>query len=123
MPRKCCVGNCKGNYDSTNENVSTYVKSSDAHVRLHDTNRMPFSSVDDDRLTYMSDFAMTVNEMPGGKGWSRQMSLTSETKIAVVNWLKGLVDMIKYLLSDDHSYVLPGIFQSDRLEGEFGIYR
>ena len=31
--------------------------------------------------------------------------------------------MIKVLLSNDFKYVLPGIFQSDRLEGEFGVFR
>ena len=99
------------------------VKSRDAHTRLHDSNRMPFSSVDDDRLAYITDFAVAINEMLGGKGSNRRNSLTSETKTAVVNSFNGLTDVIKQLLSEDHSYVLPGIFQSDRLEGEFGIYR
>ena len=51
------------------------------------------------------------------------MSWTSETKVALVNSLNGLVEVITLLLSEGHSYVLRGIFQSDRLEGEFGVYR
>ncbi|XP_047146817.1 uncharacterized protein LOC124819347 isoform X1 [Hydra vulgaris] len=61
--------------------------------------------------------------MPGGKGWKRNKSFTSETKISFSNMLYGIVDLIRKLLNEDHQYVLPGIFQTDRLEGEFGIYR
>lgn len=99
------------------------VKSSNAHVRLNDNNRMPFTSADDDRLAYITDFAAAIHDMPGGRGWNRHNSFTSETKIALSNTLNGLASVIRHLLSEDHSYVLPGIFQSDRLEGEFGIYR
>ena len=42
------------------------LKSPEVHVRLHDANRMPLSSADDDRLAYMKDFATAVNEMPKG---------------------------------------------------------
>ena len=36
---------------------------------------------------------------------------------------EGLIALIKLLLSKGFKYVLPGTFQSDRLEGEFGVYR
>ena len=57
--------------------------------------------------------------MAGGKG----RSLTTETRDAFVRTLNGLVVLMQKLLKEDHAYVLPGMFQSDRLEGEFGIYR
>ena len=34
-----------------------------------------------------------------------------------------MVDLIKTLLSSGHKYFLPGKIQSDRVEGEFGLYR
>ena len=61
--------------------------------------------------------------MTGGKGVKRHCSLTSETRNAVVLTLQGIVHLIQHLLSLDHTYVLPGHFQSDRLEAEFGMYR
>ena len=65
---------------------------------------------DDDRLAYTTDFAAAIHDMPGGRGWNRHNSFTSETKIALSNTLNGLASAIRHL-------------QSDRLEGEFGIYR
>jgi len=62
-------------------------------------------------------------DMPGGKGFGRRTSLTSETRNAVVQTLQGMLYLVKYLLDGSHAYVLLGIFQSNRLEGEFGIYR
>ena len=51
------------------------------------------------------------------------MCLTEDTSYALHLTLKGIVALIKLLLTKGFTYVLPGIFQSDRLEGEFGIYR
>ena len=64
-----------------------------------------------------------VSEMPGGRGRCGNKSLTTETKDAFVNTMNGLVHLIRSLLAADHHYVLPGHFQTDRLEAEFGIYR
>ena len=54
----------------------------------------------------------------------RVRGLTGDTSNALHVTLLGLVDLIKVLL-DKHkySYVLPGKFSSDRIEGEFGICR
>ena len=99
------------------------IKRKDSDIRLNDVNRAPFLTTSDSRFDFMIDFANAINLMPGGKGWSRQMSLTSETKLAVANTVNGLVELMRLLLSEDHQYVLPGIFQTGRLEGEFGVYR
>ena len=53
----------------------------------------------------------------------RVMCLTTDTSNALHLTLNGLVSLIKFLLKNGFSYVLPGNFQSDRLEGESGIYR
>ena len=50
-------------------------------------------------------------------------ALTGDTSNALHVTLLGMVDLIKTLLQHGHKYVLPGKIQSDRVEGEFGIYR
>ncbi|XP_047144897.1 uncharacterized protein LOC124818302 [Hydra vulgaris] len=71
----------------------------------------------------MLAFADSVKAMPGGKSWKRNKSFTSETKKALSSTLYGIVHLVRKLLTEDHQCVLPGVFQTDRLEGEFGIYR
>jgi hypothetical protein len=99
------------------------IKSVDAHIHLNDPDRKPFTSIDDPRLSFLLEVADAVSKLHGGKGHSRTASFTSETKQALVSSLRGIVDLIKFLLNGGFQYVLPGLFQSDRLEGEFGIYR
>ena len=53
----------------------------------------------------------------------RVMCLTVDTSEALFITLNGISALIKLLLSKGFSYVLPGSYQSDRLEGEFGIFR
>ena len=51
-------------------------------------------------------------------------SLTNETRNALITTLNGLSEIAVNLLEDkSFKYVLLGFFQSDRLEGEFGVYR
>jgi len=99
------------------------IKRKGLHLRLNDPNRAPISDVNDPRLQELSDFAASVSTMSGGKGSTRVACLTTETKRAMSNTINGLIFLIRKLLTSDHSYVLPGIFQTDSLEGEFGIYR
>ena len=49
--------------------------------------------------------------------------LTVDTSNALFITLTGISGLIKLLLSKGFNYVLPGTFQSDRLEGEFGVFR
>ena len=50
-------------------------------------------------------------------------SLPSDTSNALHRTLTGIVALIKLKLDIGFSSVLPGKVQSDRIEGEFGIYR
>ena len=52
----------------------------------------------------------------------RVMCLTADTSNALIT-LEGISALIKLLLSKGFKYILPGTIQSDRLEGEFGLYR
>ena len=92
-------------------------------LHLNDPDRIPFSCVNDHRLTFLTNFAQAIQKMPGGESFSRTSSLTSETKESLCSTILGLVALAKYLLANGHSYVLMGHFQTDRLEAEFGVYR
>lgn len=62
--------------------------------------------------------------MRGGRGKARRRCFTSETRLAIIKTIDGLFSVSKYLLENKRfNYVMLGHFQSDRLEGEFGIYR
>ncbi|XP_047140823.1 uncharacterized protein LOC124815934 [Hydra vulgaris] len=99
------------------------IKQKGMDIRLNDPNRASYKNVNEKRLQEILTFAEAVAKMPGGKGWKRNKSFTSETKISLSNMLYGIVDLIRKLLNENHHYILPGIFQTDRLEGELGIYR
>ena len=92
---------------------------------LNDKNRYPFESVDDVRFQNILNIAEKFKEMNTSltSYSARVMCLTTDTSQALFRTITGLVSLIKLLLLDGFSYVLAGNFQSDRLEGEFGIYR
>ena len=101
------------------------VKTTDAGRNLNDSNREPFRSLEDERLKFIDDMTEQFKKMDASlsKYKGRVMCLTVDTSNALHLILKGIVALIKLLLTKGFTYVLPGIFQSDRLEGEFGIYR
>jgi hypothetical protein len=99
------------------------IKSPESHFYLNDPDRRPFRNTDDPRLVFLESMADAIGNMKGGKGPNRIASLTSETRDALASTIRGLIHLWKRLLSVGYIYVLPGVFQSDRLEGEFGIYR
>ena len=101
------------------------IKHRNSHINLNDPIRKPFRSTDDMRFTFLEDAANAFASMPGGRptGSKRIMSLTSITRDSLVQTLNGLIFLIKSLLNDKAcKYVLPGLFQSDPLEVEFGVY-
>ena len=53
----------------------------------------------------------------------RFMGLIADTSNVLHVTRQGIVPLIKLLLTKDFCYILPGMFQSAFLEGEFGIYR
>ncbi|XP_065646458.1 uncharacterized protein LOC136071650 isoform X2 [Hydra vulgaris] len=99
------------------------VKRKGCDVLLNDTNRSSFQTLDDFRFKEILAFADATSKMSEGKRFKHYSTLTPETKHTLVNTLQGLVELIKKLLLEDYRYVLPGIFQTDYLKGEFSIYR
>ena len=91
--------------------------------RLNDPFRTPLASKNDHRFQLLLSFADAIRIMRGGRSYARTSSLTSETRDSLSSTILGLVSLAKELLDAGHSYVLLGQFQTDRLEGEFGIYR
>ena len=93
-------------------------------IMKNDMNREPFKNIDDARLGFMSDMATMFKQMDTSSAsqHTRVMGLTSDTSNALHMTLNGLTTLILKLLSK-MSYVLTAELQSDRLEGEFGIYR
>ncbi|XP_065675279.1 uncharacterized protein LOC136091536 [Hydra vulgaris] len=99
------------------------VKSKDCEVLLNDTNWSLFQTLGGYRFKEILAFANATSKMSEGKGFKCHNTFTPETKYALVNILQRFVGLIKKILSEDHQYVLPGIFQTDRFEDEFGIHR
>ena len=49
---------------------------------------------------------------------------TNNTFLAAKHTTMGMIELIKYLLTKDEiRFVLPGLIQSDFIEGRFGWYR
>ena len=100
------------------------IRSPDTSYRLNDPNRKKFTDPSDPRLDFLLKMSKMFKEMDSSLRGQRIRGLTGDTSNALHVTLLGLVDLIKVLL-DKHkySYVLPGKFSSDRIEGEFGICR
>ena len=101
------------------------VKKKYSGKKLNDKSRYPFESIDDIRFGNILNIALKFKEMDTSLSpySGRVMCLTTDTSKALFRTLIGLVSLIKMLILDGFSYVLAGNFQSDRLEGVFGIYR
>ena len=99
------------------------VKNASLHIRLADDDRKPFSCLSDSRLDFMKQMALNFKSLPGGRGPFRKRSLTSETRDALYSTLMGTASLIEKLLASGFKFVLTAKFQSDDLEGEFGVYR
>jgi len=99
------------------------IKSPHKGYSTNDPDRHPFKNKTDDRLVFIAKVATTFKLMACSFRSGRQHGLTSETSNALHQTLNGLTCLVKCLLDAGFQYVLPGKIQSDRLEGEFGIYR
>ena len=95
------------------------IRSLGAAKNLNDPDRMKFTDGNDERLIFWSEMA-TTDSCKQGK---RINTLTEYTTNALHVTLLEMVDLIKTFLSSGHKYVLSEKIQSDRVEGEFGIYR
>lgn len=88
--------------------------------RLNDVDR----AVQTQESTSLSTLLKIFQEAKSGHGASRVQCLTHDTQRALVQTMQGLVAVCKYLLtSAGFEYVLLREIQSDRLEGEFSVYR
>ena len=99
------------------------VKIPEAGRRLNDPDREQFFSDSGSRLDFLLKMGNSFKLLHSSKRGCRVKDLTSETANALHQTIHGIVDDIKILLSLGYVYVLPGKIQSDRLEGEFWIYR
>ena len=99
------------------------IKSPEAGKHLNDPDREKIESKTDSRLDFLLKMATSIKVMDSGKRGARVRGMTSNTANAFHQTLHGMVDIIKKLLDLGFDYVLPGKIMSDRLEGEFGIYR
>ena len=88
--------------------------------RLNDLYR----AVQDPQSTTLQTFLMIFQNAGSGHGPNRIQCFTHDTKNALVQTMVGLIAVCRYLLTNaDFKYVLLREIQSDRLEGEFSIYR
>ena len=99
------------------------IKSPYAGKNLNDKDREKITTTDDPRLEFLLKMGHSFKLMDASKRGYRVRCLTSETSNALHETLNGIVDVTKSLLNSGYDYVLPGKIQSDRIEGEFGIYR
>ena len=96
------------------------VKTPSAGKRLNDEDRFPISDENDVQFGFLEEIADCFNLMES-KYTTRVRSLTRK---ALHLTLDGLVHMIKMLIRDkEFKYVLPGKFQSDPIEGLYGVFR
>ena len=88
--------------------------------RLND----PFRSVQTTESTSLDKFIDIFRNASSGHGANRIKCFTHDTKTAMVQTMEGLKAVCDYLLTDGNfQYVVLRELQSDRLEGEFGVYR
>jgi len=118
-------------FSDTSEFVSTFLKmwkilnNKDcfAYQRLNDVDRKPPSKENDEPLKYLKSLSACIKKSRTLHA-SKRHFFTSQTCSALTNSLDALAELSEWLLSlDDCKYILLGQFQSDSLEGEFGVYR
>ena len=88
--------------------------------RLND----PYCAVQEIGSNSLEEFVSLFQKADSGQGPSRQKCLTHDTQKALVRTMEGLKAVCEYLLTTGNfKYVILRELQSDRIEGEFGVYR
>lgn len=96
------------------------VSSKGQDIRLND----PHRRVQDLSSTSLQTLHQLFQQAPSGHGKGRQQCLTQDTKRALVQTMQGLAALCRYLLTyADFKFVLLREIQSDKIEGEFSVYR
>ena len=89
-------------------------------LRLKD----PYRAVQAPESSTLPTFLRIFQGAESGHGANRIQCLTHDTKKALVQTMQGLIAVCEHLLtSANFEYVLLREIQSDRLEGEFSVYR
>lgn len=88
-------------------------------VRLND----PYRCVQDQSSDNLQVFLKQFKEAESGQGATRIQCLTNDTKKALVQTTEGMIALCKHLFTIGFDYVLLREIQSDRIEGEFSVYR
>ena len=88
-------------------------------IRLRDPNR----SVQNEKSTTLHSVLDILKKSESGHGCKRVMCLTHDTKKAILQTTEGLIAVCAHLYSVGFEYVLLREIQSDRIEGEFSVYR
>ena len=96
------------------------VSSKHQEARLND----PHRHVQDYTSTNLSHNHCILQRAPSGHGKGREQCVTYDTKRALVQTMQGLTSICAHLLTRaGFQYVLLRELQSDRIEGEFSVYR
>ena len=85
--------------------------------------RDPWRSTQDKTSTSLQYFADMFQALDSGHGPTRVQCLTHDTKRALMQTTHGLISVCAYLIEAGFEYVLLREIQSDRIEGEFSVYR
>ena len=88
-------------------------------MRMRDLNH----SVQDDDSVSLEQFLDFFCEAKSGHGPNRIQCLTHDTKKVLVQTTAGLIAVCSYLFSAGFKYVCLREIQSNRIEGEFSVYR
>ena len=100
--------------------VNVHCKGMD--LRVNDERRAVISTKDDERLSFLIDFAAVVNEMKS-RTRKRIRKLTIETETMLSHTCSALVNLAQHLLTSGNCYVLFGWFTTDPLEKYFSKLR
>ena len=88
-------------------------------IRMRDSNRAPQTEAS----TKLQSFLEQFKARESGHGPKRVQCLTHDTRRALVETTEGLISLCRHLFSISLQHVLLKELQSDRIEGEFSVYR
>ena len=96
------------------------VSSQHREARLND----PHPHVQDHTSTNLFNYHRLLQRALSGQGKGREQCVTHDTKRALAQTMQGLISICAHLLTRaGFQYVLLRELQSDRIEGEFSVYR
>ena len=99
------------------------VSSKHQEARLNDPHRH-VQDLTSTNLSVLSDYHQIFQRAHSGHGKGREHCVTHDTKKALVQTMQGMASICAHLLTQaGFQYVLLRELQSDRIEGEFSVYR